>query len=366
MIPHAGTSIPWSSLKLCCFSRRRAVRANRKMEGDVLWVQSCLVLIVCALMTGTIDANFTQIGPEANMTGVETSLDTPASAQIPREVRSIGGENHTSDELMDETSTSDDPARDAVISGVTGAPSLSESGTTDINELHESKTTERSSYEEKVEEEAEEFDMTNMEDIVTYVAPKAQIPPAKSTSLCVDDNSNHTQVPINAVYLLAKDPRYLFSEARMMPAVDVAIRHVRRHLLPDVTFTVLFNDTRCNSKNAPLALFDYYRSRPIHVVFGPICDYSLAPVARYAPYWNLPVITSGGFAHDFSKLTPPYEEYQTLTRVGPHFNSMADYVVSPDSQLRLAKTHVDIRPGGNELRHGQVLFSGSFRHHLHE
>lgn len=36
------------------------------------------------------------------------------------------------------------------------------------------------------------------------------------------------------------------------------------------------------------------------VFFGPFLDYLLAPVTRYAGVWDIPVITSGGFAEAFN------------------------------------------------------------------
>jgi hypothetical protein len=41
----------------------------------------------------------------------------------------------------------------------------------------------------------------------------------------------------------------------------------------------------------------------------------LAPVARYAPFWNVSVITVGALAQDFRK--NKFNEYKTLTNVGP-------------------------------------------------
>ncbi|ESP00405.1 hypothetical protein LOTGIDRAFT_88126, partial [Lottia gigantea] len=87
-------------------------------------------------------------------------------------------------------------------------------------------------------------------------------------------------------------------------------------------------DSKCNSKDAPIQAFDFYRNALVSVFLGPVCDYSLAPVARYAPYWNKPVISPGGFAHDFGvgKRTND-SEYRTLTRVGATFNSLARTVI---------------------------------------
>ena len=52
----------------------------------------------------------------------------------------------------------------------------------------------------------------------------------------------------------------------------------------------------------------------VHVFVGPVCDYSVAPIARYSPYWQTPVLSAGAMAHNFG--TDKHAEYGLLTRVG--------------------------------------------------
>ena len=74
--------------------------------------------------------------------------------------------------------------------------------------------------------------------------------------------------------------------------------------------------------------------RRVDAFLAPACDYSLAPVARYASYWALPVVTPGGHAHDFGHdKRRPHAEYGTLTRVGATFNTLSLSV------LALARSH---------------------------
>ena len=55
----------------------------------------------------------------------------------------------------------------------------------------------------------------------------------------------------------------------------------------------------------------------VDVFFGPVCDYSLAPVARYASYWSVPILSPGGSAPDFGLNKADADgEYRMLTRVG--------------------------------------------------
>ncbi len=58
----------------------------------------------------------------------------------------------------------------------------------------------------------------------------------------------------------------------------------------------------------------------VEALFGPGCDFNLSPVARYAPHYNVPVLSAGGSASEFgvSKTT----DYRLLTRTGVTFNDL--------------------------------------------
>ena len=99
---------------------------------------------------------------------------------------------------------------------------------------------------------------------------------------------------------------------------------IRDSVLPDVDFHVLYKNSGCNGRDAPVVLFNLIRTNSVDLVLGPVCDYALAPVGRYAPFWNLPVLTSGGFAHDFGRKA---EEYSTLTRLGQNFEDLSEFFV---------------------------------------
>ena len=54
----------------------------------------------------------------------------------------------------------------------------------------------------------------------------------------------------------------------------------------------------------------------------------MAPVARYASYWNLPILSPGGFAHTFGKNKHILDShFATLTRIGVTFNTLAQCVI---------------------------------------
>jgi hypothetical protein len=134
---------------------------------------------------------------------------------------------------------------------------------------------------------------------------------------------------IKIATILPNNNDYDFSIGHVQPSIEYAIEQVyNRNLLPEwIKLDVNYSDSRCNARDAPVAAFDYYMKKSVNLYLGPVCDYSLAPVARYAPYWKLPVISPGGFAHNFgetkSDVSKNTEGFFTLTRIGMTFNSMA-------------------------------------------
>ena len=131
--------------------------------------------------------------------------------------------------------------------------------------------------------------------------------------------------------ILPNDNSRLFSIAKSSPAIQIAIEKVKNQsLLPNHDLIVKFSDSKCSGKWGPLAAFNFYMNKNVHVFLGPTCDYALAPVARYAPEWNLPVISTGGFAHDFGNKVPKsgLESFPSLTRVHLTFGSLGDLFVN--------------------------------------
>lgn len=148
-----------------------------------------------------------------------------------------------------------------------------------------------------------------------------------------DTTQSENVIHINIATILSNNNNYMFSIDHVRPSIEYAIEQVHANkILPEwIHLDVNYSDSHCNTKDAPVAAFSYYMQRSVDVYLGPVCDYSLAPVARYAPYWNLPVISAGGFAHDFGfnkSDTTRDQEFPTLTRVGMTFNSMAWTIIN--------------------------------------
>ena len=141
-------------------------------------------------------------------------------------------------------------------------------------------------------------------------------------------------VPFNAIRL--------FSTNRSFPALDIALQKViDLQLLPDHKLVVNYADSKCSSVAAPIEAFNFFMKRMVHVFVGPVCDYSLAPVARYSPFWNIPVVSPGGLAHDFgADKSNPNAEFPLLTRVGTTLNSLAHYLHGSLTHFRFKRIKV--------------------------
>ena len=142
--------------------------------------------------------------------------------------------------------------------------------------------------------------------------------------------SDNLSKKVRIASILPNDNSRMFSIAKSSPAIQIAIEKVKNQsLLPNHDLIVKYTDSKCSSKWGPLAAFDFYMNEEVHVFLGPTCDYALAPVARYAPEWNLPVISTGGFAHNFAMKDPSlFESYPSLTRVHVTFDSLGDLFVN--------------------------------------
>ncbi len=130
---------------------------------------------------------------------------------------------------------------------------------------------------------------------------------------------------IRLALVVPSSPDKMFAISKILPALKISTESDNfTELLPDTNITFLTRDSECNSVAAPIAGFDLIRDHHVQGFLGPVCDYSLAPLARYAPYWDTFVITPGGFAHDFMTKS----EYPTLTRLGATFEGLSRAIIN--------------------------------------
>ncbi|KAB0352651.1 hypothetical protein FD754_017508 [Muntiacus muntjak] len=138
---------------------------------------------------------------------------------------------------------------------------------------------------------------------------------------------------IEVLVLLPQDDSYLFSLARVRPAIEYALRSVEgnatgRRLLPAGTrFQVAYEDSDCGNR-ALFSLVDRVaaaRGAKPDLILGPVCEYAAAPVARLASHWDLPMLSAGALAAGFQHKDT---EYSHLTRVAPSYAKMGEMMLA--------------------------------------
>ncbi|XP_022162980.1 atrial natriuretic peptide receptor 1 [Myzus persicae] len=97
----------------------------------------------------------------------------------------------------------------------------------------------------------------------------------------------------------------------ILPSVDLAAQAIAqpKGSLPGWKILIENRNGNCSSTEGPLAAFDLHTNSDLFL--GPVCDYVIAPVSRYAGVWKIPVLTAGALAENFDNRY----EYPTLTRM---------------------------------------------------
>ncbi|XP_030374344.1 atrial natriuretic peptide receptor 3 [Scaptodrosophila lebanonensis] len=127
---------------------------------------------------------------------------------------------------------------------------------------------------------------------------------------------------IRALVLLPDDNMYQASLPRVLPILKVAEQQLRAKSLipPHIDFEWLPHNTKCDASLAVIKAMDGVIKQCAQVIFGPVCDYSLAAVSRITKYFNsegTPLITVGGSTYDFEqKKTDCSDEFYMLLRTG--------------------------------------------------
>ena len=122
--------------------------------------------------------------------------------------------------------------------------------------------------------------------------------------------------------ILPSNPKYPWSLMKVLPAIDLAVERIKEQsVLPSLKISVNASDSKCSETIGPLAAVDFFMYKSAHVFIGPVCDYAIAPIARFSPYWNIPVLSGGAFVSDFDNK----KEYKLLTRVHGAYSNGADF-----------------------------------------
>ncbi len=122
---------------------------------------------------------------------------------------------------------------------------------------------------------------------------------------------------VYGIYIGAVMPRnstYLFSIPRVKPAAAIAIEKVTKNGTLK-NYDISYKDSQCEEAIGMNEAIDFYIDGKVNAFFGPVCDYSAAPVARQTRYWDIPMVSIGTIAQDFKQRRAAV--YPLLTRAGP-------------------------------------------------
>lgn len=125
---------------------------------------------------------------------------------------------------------------------------------------------------------------------------------------------------VDVLVLLPRNNSYMFSIARVAPAVEYARQQLAHGPLAGFNFTVHYDNSECGM-DALYALLDRARHERPDLILGPVCEYAAASVIRVASHWQIPVISAGALAYGFSDKR---SEYAMLTRTAPSYLKMAE------------------------------------------
>ncbi|EFX72574.1 hypothetical protein DAPPUDRAFT_201000 [Daphnia pulex] len=124
---------------------------------------------------------------------------------------------------------------------------------------------------------------------------------------------------IRLAVLAPNDPEHQFSLFKILPAIHLAARTIERSSsgnssgpLSGWRIQIVNRDSKCSSIYGPLEAIDLYNSKSIDVFLGPVCEYVISPVAKYAGVWNIPLLTAAAQADGFTHKQP---NYPLLTRM---------------------------------------------------
>ena len=132
-----------------------------------------------------------------------------------------------------------------------------------------------------------------------------------------------TLEPVKLGILLPSNHTFPFSIDRVVPAIDLAIAFINRtQLLPNHVLIKNVRDSQCSETIGPSEAIDLYVKDEVNVFIGPVCDYAVAPIARFSTSWSMPVISAGALVKAFDDKT----EYKTLTRIQGSYGKNADFV----------------------------------------
>lgn len=114
-------------------------------------------------------------------------------------------------------------------------------------------------------------------------------------------------------------PKYPYFLQMVVPAVQIALEHVKEEILPDHDLSLAVNDTKCDMQTTQILAVDHFYQYFVDVFLGPACEYNAANVERFGEHWNVPLVTAGGNSMGL-------DNKDTLTRVGTPYTRLRTLV----------------------------------------
>ncbi|GFO42902.1 guanylate cyclase [Plakobranchus ocellatus] len=144
---------------------------------------------------------------------------------------------------------------------------------------------------------------------------------------------------------------YGVSLRRTIPAFELAREYIyeRDDLLFNYTIEFDFKDSNSSEVNGPLAGIEMYAKKEADVFFGPSSNYAVAPLARYASVWGIPIITAGGLVQ---ALGDKSGMYRLLTRMMSDYDKVGEFFLTILERFEYHNVgmmmHADPNPGSGQ------------------
>jgi len=144
---------------------------------------------------------------------------------------------------------------------------------------------------------------------------------------CGDQTSTTRRHTLTLGVIVPHGGAFPWSLSLAGPGINYALESIRTSLDlldPVANLTAVWGDSRCSDTHGPLVAFHMYVNESVDAFVGPGCDYAVAPIARFSPFWNKPVITGGALVHAFSDKT----DYALLTRISGSYDKLGEAIAS--------------------------------------
>ncbi|CAG2220098.1 unnamed protein product [Mytilus edulis] len=138
--------------------------------------------------------------------------------------------------------------------------------------------------------------------------------------------NNTVHAAVKSVNITVFAPKFpvtrLFALGKIQIGIEIAQEKIQMRYSRNLVLNVSFVNSNVSDTDALLAAIRRM-DNGCHFFIGPVYDYAVNNIVRYAPKWNVPIVSPGGFNHglDNKKIYAP-----TLTRVHATFNSMSKFI----------------------------------------